>query len=159
MEATQELKQVDKLCFITVHRAAQWMMYGMMATWEHARHGDLVLQRDKKNPELTHCYLVSIPEIPGLYVIGELAGATGGTADTAIDILTNTMGVPQERIKLMIAFMSPEFAEKITTRYPEVQIYYGMKVHGLNKHKYLVDEQGNEVIGDAGNRLAGIGFD
>lgn len=159
MDATEGIRNGDKLAVITIHRAAQWMIRGMMDSYSYARHGDLVLQRDKKSPELTHCHLISVPEIPGIYVIGELAGATGGTSDTAVDILKNTIGVDEKRIKLMIAFISPEFVRKITIKYPEVQIYYGMKVHGLNQHKYLVDEKGEEVIGDAGNRLAGIGFD
>ena len=73
--------------------------------------------------------------------------ATGNSAVDAVKNFINK-GVSEENIKFVCLISSPEGIEKLSTKYPKVQIISASKDNGLNSKGYILPG-----LGDAGDRI------
>jgi len=100
----------------------------------------------------TSCYLNKLPTsfVPETRIlILEPMLATGGSIMTAMAKIVSRGAAP-ENIRLVSIVAAPTALQKLSEKYPQLQIYAAMIDEGLNSHGYIVPG-----LGDAGDRAFG----
>ena len=100
----------------------------------------------------TSCYLNKLPTsfVPETRIlILEPMLATGGSIMTAMAEIVSR-GASPENIRLVSIVAAPTALQKLSEKYPQLQIYAAMIDEGLNSHGYIVPG-----LGDAGDRAFG----
>ena len=137
-----------KLCFVSILRAGNGILDGMLDLVPSARVGHVGLYRDPATL-LPIEYYVKLPEDvrDRLAVVVDPMLATGHSACAAVARLKQA-GVTQIRFTCLIA--APEGLGVFAAAHPDVPVFTAAIDRGLDEHGYI-----HPGLGDAGDRLFG----
>lgn len=137
-----------KLCLVSILRAGNGMLDGLLALLPLARVGHIGLYRDPDTLEPVEYYF----KVPGdiaerQVIVVDPMLATGNSAVAAIDRIKEC-GCAS--IKLLCLLTAPEGVANMHKHHPDVHIYTASLDSHLNEHGYIVPG-----LGDAGDRIFG----
>jgi uracil phosphoribosyltransferase len=137
-----------KLCFVSILRAGNGLLDGMLDLVPSARVGHIGLYRDPETLQPIE-YYVKLPDKIGdrLCVVVDPMLATGNSAVAAVHRLKD-MGA--NRIKFVCLLAAPEGLKIFSDAHPDVPVYTAAVDRELNDHGYILPG-----LGDAGDRLYG----
>ena len=137
-----------KLCLVSILRAGNGMLDGMIDLLPGARVGHIGLYRDPETLEPVEYYF-KVPEDihDRLVIVVDPMLATGNSAIAALHRLKE-VGVSS--LKLVNLIASPEGLRAVQAAHPDVPITVGSIDERLNEHGYIVPG-----LGDAGDRIFG----
>lgn len=137
-----------KLCLISILRAGNGLLDGMLDIVPSARVGHIGLYREPTTLEAIEYYFKTPEDIAErLCIVLDPMLATGHSAIAAIDRLKER-GVRQ--IKYVCLLAAPEGLLMLEAAHPDVPIYTAAVDSHLDQHGYIVPG-----LGDAGDRLFG----
>ncbi|WP_435104822.1 uracil phosphoribosyltransferase [Arhodomonas sp. AD133] len=137
-----------KLCFISILRAGNGLLDGMLELIPAARVGHVGLYRDPQTLQpVEYYYKVPTDMDRRLVVVVDPMLATGHSAAAAVTRLKRD-GVTNMRFLCLVA--SPEGVETFHAEHPDVPLYTAAVDAGLNEKAYIVPG-----LGDAGDRMYG----
>lgn len=137
-----------KVCLVSILRAGQGLLEGMLDLIPSARVGHIGLYRDPATLQPVEYYYKmpgDVAERPVIVVDPMLA--TGNSTVAAVRRLKDD-GVRDIKFACLIA--APEGVETMRQAHPDVQIYAAALDDHLNDHGYIMPG-----LGDAGDRLFG----
>lgn len=137
-----------KLCLVSILRAGNGLLDGMLDLLPSARVGHIGLYRDPATLTPVEYYYkvpVDIAERPVIVVDPMLA--TANSAVAAVDRIKRD-GVTDIRFACLLA--APEGVARMQAAHPEVPVYTAAVDRGLNDHGYILPG-----LGDAGDRIYG----
>ncbi|MBV9862633.1 MAG: uracil phosphoribosyltransferase [Alphaproteobacteria bacterium] len=137
-----------KLCFVSILRAGNGLLDGMLELVPSARVGHIGLYREPKSLQAIEYYLKLPADLAerNLIVVDPML-ATGNSAVAAISRLTE-LGV--RPIKFVCLVAAPEGVANVQRVFPEVAIITAALDRCLDEHGYILPG-----LGDAGDRLFG----
>lgn len=146
LETTSVETITEPLCLVSIMRAGNGMLSGMLRILPFALVGHIGIYRDKFINGTVEYYLRLPKSIEGsrALLLDPLL-ATGETANAAIERLKE-YGVKQIRFLTLLA--APEGVEALAAKHPDVEIYTLSLERGLNDKGYILPG-----LGDAGDRL------
>jgi uracil phosphoribosyltransferase len=137
-----------KLCLVSILRAGNGMLDGMIDLLPGARVGHVGLYRDPETLEPVEYYFKVPDDIHDrLVIVVDPMLATGNSANAAISRLKEA-GVTG--MKLVNLLASPEGIKAVRAAHPDVSITVASIDERLNEHGYIVPG-----LGDAGDRIFG----
>ncbi len=137
-----------KLCLVSILRAGNGMLDGILAVLPLARVGHIGLYRDPETLEPVEYYFKVPADIAERQVIVvDPMLATGNSAVAAIDRIKEA-GCAS--IKLISLLAAPEGVANMLKHHPDVLIVTAALDSHLNEHGYIVPG-----LGDAGDRIFG----
>ena len=141
-----------KLCLVSVLRAGNGILEGMLEIMPSARVGHIGLYRDPATLEAVEYYFKVPADIAARRVIVvDPMLATGHSAIAAIDGLkARGAGREGSGIKFVCLLAAPEGLAAFGAAHPDVPVYTAAIDERLNEHGYIVPG-----LGDAGDRLFG----
>ena len=137
-----------KVCIVSILRAGNGLLDGMLDLIPSARVGHIGLWRDPQTLRPVEYYYKvpqDVAERPVIIVDPMLA--TANSAVAAVDRVKQS-GVTD--IKLACLLVAPEGVERMREAHPDVTIYTAALDQGLNDHGYILPG-----LGDAGDRIYG----
>jgi len=137
-----------KQCIVSILRAGNGMLDGMLELLQAARVGHIGLYRDPQTLEPVE-YYCKVPDdiaVRDVIVVDPML-ATGNSAAAAISRLKEHGAT---RIKFVCLLAAPEGVRTMLARHPDVMITAAALDERLNEHGYIVPG-----LGDAGDRLFG----
>jgi len=137
-----------KLCFVSILRAGNGILEGMLDLVPSARVGHIGLYRDPATLVPVEYYL-KLPEDvrERLVVVTDPMLATGHSAAAALDRMKQA-GAAQVRFVCLLA--APEGLRVLAETHPDVQVFTACVDRELDEHAYI-----RPGLGDAGDRLYG----
>ena len=137
-----------KQCVVSILRAGNGMLDGMLELLPAARVGHIGLYRDPATLEPVEYYF-KVPEDIGerMVIVVDPMLATGNSAVAAINRLKE-YGVTT--VKLVCLLAAPEGVRNMLERHPDVMVTVAALDDHLNDHGYIVPG-----LGDAGDRIFG----
>ncbi|MBZ0218088.1 MAG: uracil phosphoribosyltransferase [Fimbriimonadaceae bacterium] len=137
-----------KLVFVSILRAGNGLLDGLLDLVPSARVGFIGLYRDPETLQPVQYYL-KLPEDMGARrcIIVDPMLATANSASAAI---TRLKEAGAKNIKMVCLLAAPEGVKKLGENHPDVQVYTGALDKCLNDHGYIVPG-----LGDAGDRMFG----
>ncbi len=137
-----------KLCFVSILRAGEGLLAGMLDLVPSARVGHVGLYRDPKTLEAVEYYL-KLPDRldERLCVIVDPMLATGNSAVAAVQRVKQAGA---KRLKFVALLAAPEGIAAFAAAHPDVPVYVAAIDRQLNDHGYILPG-----LGDAGDRLFG----
>jgi uracil phosphoribosyltransferase len=137
-----------KQCLVSILRAGNGMLDGMLELLPTARVGHIGLYRDPATLEPIEYYF-KVPEdvAERMVIVVDPMLATGNSAVAAINRLKEYGATS---IKLVCLLAAPEGVRSMLERHPDVMITVAALDDRLNDHGYIVPG-----LGDAGDRLFG----
>ena len=137
-----------KQCIVSILRAGNGMLDGMLELLQAARVGHIGLYRDPQTLEPVE-YYCKVPDdiaVRDVIVVDPML-ATGNSAAAAISRLKEHGAT---RIKFVCLLAAPEGVRTLLGRHPDVMITAAALDERLNEHGYIVPG-----LGDAGDRIFG----
>ena len=147
---TMTAKVIDgkKLVFVSILRAGNGILDGMLDVVPGARVGHIGLYRDPKTLTAVEYYFKMPPDMQERdAVVVDPMLATGHSAIAAIDRLKETR---PKSIKFVCLLTCPEGLAALQQAHPDVPIYTAAIDRQLNEHGYILPG-----LGDAGDRIFG----
>jgi uracil phosphoribosyltransferase len=147
---TMTAKVIDgkKLVFVSILRAGNGILEGMLSVVPGARVGHIGLYRDPKTLTAVEYYFKMPSDMPERdVVVVDPMLATGNSAIAAIDRLKETR---PKSIKFVCLLTCPEGVAALQRAHPDVPIYTAAIDRKLNSHGYILPG-----LGDAGDRIFG----
>ncbi|MDP1895958.1 MAG: uracil phosphoribosyltransferase [Hydrogenophaga sp.] len=147
---TMTAKVIDgkKLVFVSILRAGNGILEGMLSVVPGARVGHIGLYRDPKTLTAVEYYFKMPSDMPERdVVVVDPMLATGNSAIAAIDRLKETR---PKSIKFVCLLTCPEGVAALQRAHPDVPIYTAAIDRELNSHGYILPG-----LGDAGDRIFG----
>ena len=137
-----------KLCLISILRAGNGLLDGMLDLIPSARVGHVGLYRDPQTLKAVE-YYCKLPSDIGerLAIVLDPMLATGHSAAAALDRIKQRGA---KAIKFVCLVAAPEGVATLSAAHPDVPIYAAAVDSHLNDHGYIVPG-----LGDAGDRLFG----
>jgi uracil phosphoribosyltransferase len=137
-----------KLCIVSILRAGNGILDGMLEIMPNARVGHIGLYRDPTTLEAIEYYF-KVPHDIGerLVIAVDPMLATGHSAIAAIDRVKER-GV--SALKFVCLLAAPEGIAAVQAAHPDVTIYTAALDERLDDHGYIIPG-----LGDAGDRLFG----
>jgi uracil phosphoribosyltransferase len=137
-----------KLCLVSILRAGNGMLDGMLDILPAARVGHIGLYRDPATLAAVEYYF-KVPEdiADRLVIVVDPMLATGHSAAAA---LTRLKAAGAASIKYVCLLAAPEGVAALQGAHPDIAIYTAAVDDHLNAHGYIVPG-----LGDAGDRLFG----
>ena len=137
-----------KLCFVSVLRAGNGLLEGMLDLLPSARVGHVGLYRDPETLEAVE-YYYKVPQDIGerLVIVVDPMLATANSGIAAVDRLKQ--GGAQQ-LKFVCLLAAPEGVAAFTAAHPDVPLYTASLDRELNDHGYILPG-----LGDAGDRIYG----
>ena len=137
-----------KLCFVSVLRAGNGLLEGMLDLLPSARVGHVGLYRDPETLEAVE-YYYKVPQDIGerLVIVVDPMLATANSGIAAVDRLKQG-GAKQ--LKFVCLLAAPEGVAAFTAAHPDVPLYTAALDRELNDHGYILPG-----LGDAGDRIYG----
>ena len=137
-----------KLCFVSVLRAGNGLLEGMLDLLPSARVGHVGLYRDPETLEAVE-YYYKVPQDIGerLVIVVDPMLATANSGIAAVDRLKQGGA---RRIKFVCLLAAPEGVAAFTAAHPDVHLYTAAVDRQLNEHGYILPG-----LGDAGDRIYG----
>jgi uracil phosphoribosyltransferase len=137
-----------KLCLVSILRAGNGILEGMLDLVPSARVGHIGLYRDPATLQPVEYYLKLPNDITDrLVILVDPMLATGHSASAAVARLKQA-GVPAMKFVCLLA--APEGIATITREHPDVPIFTGAIDRALDSHGYI-----RPGLGDAGDRFYG----
>jgi uracil phosphoribosyltransferase len=137
-----------KLCFVSILRAGNGILEGMLDLVPSARVGHVGLYRDPSALVPVEYYLKLPEDLPErLVIVVDPMLATGHSAAAAVDRVREA-GAEQVRFACLVAV--PEGLAVMAEAHPEVPVFACAVDRGLDEHAYI-----RPGLGDAGDRLYG----
>lgn len=137
-----------KLCFISILRAGNGLMEGMLDLVPSARVGHVGLYRDPETLKPVEYYF-KLPDniAERVCVVVDPMLATGNSAIAAVEKIK---GAGAENIRFACLVAAPEGVDAFTAAHADVPVVAAALDRGLNDHSYIVPG-----LGDAGDRMYG----
>ena len=137
-----------KLCFVSILRAGNGLLDGMLTLMPSARVGHVGLYRDPTTLVAVE-YYYKVPQDIGerLAVVVDPMLATANSAIAAVDRLKQGGA---NKLKFVCLLAAPEGVEAFTQAHPDVPIFTAAIDRELNDHGYILPG-----LGDAGDRIYG----
>lgn len=137
-----------KLCFVSILRAGNGLLDGMLDLIPSARVGHIGLYRDPVTLQAVE-YYYKMPHALGdrLVIVVDPMLAT---ANSSIAAITRLKEGGAKNIRFVCLLAAPEGVEAFAKAHPDVHIYTASIDDGLNDHSYIVPG-----LGDAGDRIYG----
>ena len=137
-----------KLCFVSILRAGNGLLDGMLDLVPSARVGHVGLYRDPKTLEPVEYYLKLPDQIEErLCIVVDPMLATGNSAVAAVNRLKDSGA---KRIKFVCLLAAPEGLTVFAESHPDVPVFTAAIDRELNDHGYIMPG-----LGDAGDRMYG----
>ena len=137
-----------KMALISILRAGQGIVDGMLQLMPTARVGHIGLYRDAQASNIIEYYFKVPEDISSRDVL--VVDPMLATGKSAVAAVSRIKEVGPKLIKFVCLLSAPEGIEYFHTYHPDVAIYTAAIDQGLNEKKYIVPG-----IGDAGDRLFG----
>lgn len=149
VEATKALQlSGKKLAFISILRAGNGMLDGMLDVIPSARVGHVGLYRDHKTLEaIEYYYKVPSQLAQRLIIVVDPMLATANSAIAAVDKLKSDGA---SNIRFVCLITAPEGVKAFNKAHPDVSIVTAAVDHKLNEKGYIAPG-----LGDAGDRIFG----
>jgi uracil phosphoribosyltransferase len=137
-----------KLCFISILRAGNGLVDGMLHLMPSARVGHVGLYRDPVTLVAVE-YYYKVPHDIGerLAIVADPMLATANSAIAAVERLKQGGA---KRIKFVCLLAAPEGVKAFTEAHPDVELFTAAIDRELNDHGYILPG-----LGDAGDRIYG----
>ncbi len=137
-----------KLCFVSILRAGNGLMEGMLDLVPSARVAHVGMYRDAETLEPVEYYF-KVPEgiEKRLCVVVDPMLATGNSAIAGVERIKQAGA---KDIKFACLLAAPEGIEAFSKAHPDVPIYTAAVDRQLNDHAYILPG-----LGDAGDRMYG----
>jgi len=137
-----------KLCFVSILRAGNGILDGMLDFVPSARVGHVGLYRDPATLQPVE-YYCKLPEdiADRLAIVVDPMLATGHSAAAAVDRLKAAGG---KRVRFVCLIAAPEGLAAFHAKHPDVPVFAAAVDRGLDEHGYI-----RPGLGDAGDRLFG----
>lgn len=137
-----------KLVLVSILRAGNGILEGMLSVVPGARVGHVGLYRDPKTLVAVEYYFKMPHDMQDRdVIIVDPMLATGNSAIAAVERLKE---LHPRSIKFLCLLTCPEGISALNTAYPDVPIYTAAIDRQLNEHGYIVPG-----LGDAGDRIFG----
>jgi uracil phosphoribosyltransferase len=137
-----------KLCLVSILRAGNGMLDGMLDLLPSARVGHIGLYRDPRTLQPVEYYLKLPDDVADRFcIVLDPMLATGGSIAAAVTRLKQA-GVAQISVASLLG--APEGVHVVTEAHPDVPIYLAGLDRELDSHSYI-----RPGLGDAGDRLYG----
>ena len=147
---TMTSKVIDgkKLVLVSILRAGNGILEGMLTVVPGARVGHIGLYRDPKTLTAVEYYFKMPSEMQDrdIIVVDPML-ATGNSASAAVERLKE---MNPKSIKFVCLLACPEGIKNLQTAHPDVPIYTAAIDRELNDHGYILPG-----LGDAGDRIFG----
>jgi uracil phosphoribosyltransferase len=137
-----------KLCLVSVLRAGNGILDGMLDLVPAARIGHIGLYREPHTLQAIEYYLKLPDDLPERDVI--LLDPMLATGNSAVAAISRLVEARARSIKFVCLVASPEGIEKLHQIFPGVAIVTAAIDRGLDDHGYILPG-----LGDAGDRLFG----
>jgi uracil phosphoribosyltransferase len=137
-----------KLVFISVLRAGNGLLEGMLDLVPSARVGHVGLYRDPDTLVAVEYYFKVPDELEDRPVI--VVDPMLATANSSIAAVERVKEAGARDIKMLCLLASPKGIEAFTNAHPDVQVFTAAIDDHLNEHGYIVPG-----LGDAGDRMYG----
>jgi uracil phosphoribosyltransferase len=137
-----------KLCLVSILRAGNGILDGMLDLVPSARVGHIGIYREPRTLQAIEYYLKLPDDLPDRDVI--LLDPMLATGNSAIAAVSRLVELRARSIKLVCLVAAPEGVEKLHEVFPEVPIVTAALDRCLNDHGYILPG-----LGDAGDRLFG----
>lgn len=135
-------------CFISILRAGNGIMEGMLDLLPSARAGHIGLYRDPQTLEAVEYYFKVPEDMSGrLTIVCDPMLATGHTAVAATQRLKDAGA---DKLKLVCLLAAPEGYDTFSAAHPDVPVFTAAMDQRLNEKGYIVPG-----LGDAGDRIYG----
>ena len=137
-----------KLCFVSVLRAGNGLLDGMLDLMPSARVGHVGLYRDPESLVAVE-YYYKVPQDIGerLVIVVDPMLATANSAIAAVQRLKQGGA---KRLKFVCLLTAPEGVRAFNETHPDVELYTAAIDERLDDHGYIVPG-----LGDAGDRIYG----
>jgi len=137
-----------KLCFVSILRAGDGLLQGMLDLVPSARVGHIGIYREPETLVAVE-YYYKVPEDlqERLVVVVDPMLATGNSAVAAVSKLKED---DAQQIKFVCLLAAPEGIQHFQESHPDVPVFTAAIDQRLNDHGYIVPG-----LGDAGDRLYG----
>ncbi len=137
-----------KLCFVSILRAGNGLLDGMLDLVPSARVGHVGLYRDPKTLEAVEYYYKMPHSLDQRLVIA--VDPMLATANSSIAAITRLKDGGAKNIRFVCLLAAPEGIEAFSNAHPDVPIFTAAVDDRLNDHSYIVPG-----LGDAGDRIYG----
>ena len=137
-----------KLCFVSILRAGNGLLEGMLDLLPSARVGHVGIYRDPDTLNAIEYYYKVPQDIDDrLVIVVDPMLATAHSGIAAVDRLKQGGA---KKMKFVCLLAAPEGVSAFTTAHPDVPLYTAAIDRQLNEHGYILPG-----LGDAGDRLYG----
>ena len=137
-----------KLCFVSILRAGNGLLEGMLDLLPSARGGHVGIYRDPDTLNAIEYYYKVPQDIDDrLVIVVDPMLATAHSGIAAVDRLKQGGA---KKMKFVCLLAAPEGISAFTTAHPDVPLYTAAIDRQLNEHGYILPG-----LGDAGDRLYG----
>ena len=138
--------KAKNLVIVSILRAGNGILDGMLQLVPSARVGHIGLYRDPATLDAVEYYFKMPPEVEGkdMIVVDPML-ATGHSASVALYRLKS---LKPRSLRFVCLLAAPEGIEELRKRHPDVTIYTAAIDEKLNEHGYILPG-----LGDAGDRL------
>jgi uracil phosphoribosyltransferase len=137
-----------KLCLVSILRAGNGLLDGMLELAPSARVGHIGLYRDPATLAAIEYYAKLPDDLPERDVI--LIDPMLATGNSAVAAIARLNGLRARSIKFVCLVAAPEGVAHVGNAYPDVPILTAALDRCLNEHGYILPG-----LGDAGDRLFG----
>jgi|SRR5579863_206143 len=137
-----------KLCLVSILRAGNGLLDGMLELVPSARVGHIGLYRDPATLAAIEYYAKLPDDLPERDII--LIDPMLATGNSAVAAITRLKGLHARSIKFVCLVAAPEGVERLGQVHPDVTILAAALDRCLNEHGYILPG-----LGDAGDRLFG----
>jgi uracil phosphoribosyltransferase len=137
-----------KLCLVSILRAGNGILDGMIDLVPSARVGHIGIYREPRTLEAVEYYLKLPDDLPERDVI--VVDPMLATGNSAVAAISRLIELNARLIRVVCLVAAPEGVDKVLTIFPEVTIVAAALDRCLNEHGYILPG-----LGDAGDRLFG----
>src|SRR5437762_8826301 len=137
-----------KLCLVSILRAGNGILDGMLDLLPSARVGHIGIYREPRTLQAVEYYLKLPDDLPGRDVI--LVDPMLATGNSAVAAISRLVELKARSIRFVCLVAAPEGIEHLHRIFPQVAVFTAALDRCLNDHGYILPG-----LGDAGDRLFG----